>query len=52
MLSNPDIAAANIGIAEPSQLEELLLAVDLGPLPGDVLARLEVLCNTDFDRAE
>lgn len=52
VLSNPDIAAANIGIAEPSQLEELLLAVDLGPLPGDVLARLEVLCNTDFDRAE
>ncbi len=52
VLSNPDIAAANIGIAEPAQLDESLPAVDLGPLPNDILARLDALYDTDFDRAD
>ena len=51
VLSNPDIAAANIGIAEPAQLDESLLAVSLGPLPDDVLARLQALYDTNFDHA-
>ena len=51
VLSNPDIAAANIGIAEPAQLDESLLAVSLGSLPDDVLVRLQALYNTDFDGA-
>ena len=51
VLSNPDITAANIGIAEPAQLDESLLAVSLGPLPDDVLTRLQALYDTDFDRA-
>ncbi len=52
VLSNPDIAAANIGIAEPAQLDESRPAVDLGPLPNDILARLDALYDTDFDRAD
>ncbi len=52
VLSNPDIAAANIGIAEPAQLDECLPAVDLGPLPDEALARLDTLYDTDFDRAD
>ena len=51
VLSNPDIAAANIGVADPAQLDEALPAVDLGPLPGAALARLDALCDEDFDRA-
>ena len=52
VLSNPDIAAANIGIAEPAQLDESLGAVELGALPGDAFARLDALYESDFDRAE
>lgn len=52
VLSNSNIAAANIGVAEPAQLDESLIAVDLGALPGDVLAGLDTLYDTDFDRAE
>ncbi len=51
VLSNAHIAAANIGIADPAQLDEALPAVDLGALPGAALARLEALCDEDFDRA-
>ncbi len=52
VLSNPDIAAANIGVAEPAQLDESLLAVDLGPLPDEVLTRLDALYDTNFDTAD
>ena len=34
VLSNQDIAAANIGVAEPAQLDESLGAADLGPPAG------------------
>jgi len=49
---NPEIAAVNIGIADPAQLDESLAAVDLGPLPDDALARLDGLYDSDFDRAD
>ena len=52
VLSNPDIAAANLGIAEPAQLDESLLAVDLGPLPHEALTRLDALYDTDFDHTD
>ena len=52
VLSNPEIAAVNIGIADPAQLDESLAAVDLGPLPDDALARLDGLYDSDFDRAD
>lgn len=52
VLSNPEIAAVNIGIADPAQLDESLAAVDLGPLPDAALARLDGLYDSDFDRAD
>ncbi len=52
VMSNPDVAAANIGIAEPAQLDESLPAVELGPLPEDALARLDALYDSDFDLAD
>lgn len=51
VLSNPDISAANIGVAEPAQFEESLGAIDLGPLPAEVLARLDALYDSDFEPA-
>jgi D-threo-aldose 1-dehydrogenase len=52
VLSNPDVAAANIGVAEPAQLDESLLAAELGGLPDGALAGLDALYDTDFDRAD
>jgi len=52
VLSNPDIAAANIGVAEPAQLDESLIAANLGGLPDGALAGLDALYDTDFDRAD
>lgn len=47
-LSNPEVTAANIGLADLSQLDEALPAVDLGSLPADALERLDRLYGTDF----
>ena len=49
VLANRDVSGVNIGLADPSQLEEALPAAELGPLPVDALARLDELYQTDFE---
>src|SRR5687768_7478941 len=48
VLSNPDISAAIIGSAELQHIDEGLEAEKRGPLPPQVLARLDKLYETDF----
>lgn len=48
MLTNPDVACAIIGMAEPSHLEEALAGAALGPPAA--LNVLEKLYPTDFGR--
>jgi len=48
VLSNPDVSCAIIGSAELSHIDEALEAQKMGPLPPEVLARLEALYGTDF----
>jgi L-galactose dehydrogenase/L-glyceraldehyde 3-phosphate reductase len=48
VLSNPDIACAIIGLAEPAHLEEALAGEALGPLPQEAMDALERLYATDF----
>ena len=43
-----DVKVALIGIGAPSHVDEALVAVDRGPLPGEALARLEPLYASDF----
>ncbi len=50
VLSNPEISAAIIGSAELHHVDEALQAAEVGPLPGDVLARLDNLYESDFRR--
>jgi L-galactose dehydrogenase/L-glyceraldehyde 3-phosphate reductase len=50
VLSNPEISAAIIGSAELHHVDEALQAAEMGPLPGDVLARLDNLYESDFRR--
>jgi L-galactose dehydrogenase/L-glyceraldehyde 3-phosphate reductase len=50
VLSNPDVSAAIIGSAELHHIDEALRAAEMGPLPGDVLSRLDALYQTDFGR--
>ena len=50
VLSNPDISCAVFGAAELSHVDEALAAQAMGPLPADVLARLEKLYASDFGR--
>jgi len=47
-LSNPDIACAVIGLAEPSHLEEALAAQALGPLPVEAMDRIERVYAANF----
>lgn len=47
-LGHPGVSGALIGIAEPSQLEEAVHAVELGPLPDSLLNELNHLVDTDF----
>ena len=49
-LANPDIACVIVGLAELSHLDEALAAAEMGPLPGEAIARLERLYATDFGR--
>jgi len=49
-LSNPDVSAAVIGSAELHHIDEALLAAEMGPLPPQVLARLDALYESDFGR--
>lgn len=50
VLSNPDVSCAIIGSAEPQHVDDAVQAAAMGPLPPDVLARLNALYNTDFGR--
>jgi len=50
VLSNPDVSCAVIGSAEPHHIDEALRAAEMGPLPADMLARLDVLYQSDFGR--
>ena len=48
VLTNPDLACAIIGLAEPAHLEEALAGEALGPLPQAALDQLDKLYATDF----
>ena len=50
VLSNPDVSCAIIGSAELHHIDEALQAAAMGPLPADVLARLDGLYGSDFGR--
>jgi L-galactose dehydrogenase/L-glyceraldehyde 3-phosphate reductase len=50
VLSNPDVSAAIIGSAELHHIDEALQAEKMGPLPPQVLARLDALYESDFGR--
>ena len=50
VLSNPDTSCAIIGSAELSHIDEALQAQAMGPLPAEVLAKLDALYTTDFGR--
>jgi L-galactose dehydrogenase/L-glyceraldehyde 3-phosphate reductase len=52
VLSNPHISCAVIGSAELHHIDEALQAVAMGPLPADVLARLDALYERDFGRVQ
>jgi D-threo-aldose 1-dehydrogenase len=51
VLSNPDVSCAVIGSAELQHIDEALQGAQMGPLPKDVLARIDALCESDFARA-
>jgi len=50
VLSNPHISCAVLGSAELPHIDEALEAAEMGPLPADVLARLDALYENDFGR--
>jgi aryl-alcohol dehydrogenase-like predicted oxidoreductase len=50
VLSNPDVSAAIIGSAELQHIDEAIAAAAMGPLPPQVLARLDGLYERDFAR--
>jgi len=50
VLSNPDVSCAVLGSSELHHIDEALAAVEMGPLPADVLSRLEALYANDFGR--
>jgi L-galactose dehydrogenase/L-glyceraldehyde 3-phosphate reductase len=50
VLANPDVSGAVIGSAELQHIDEALQAAAMGPLPAHVLARLDALYESDFDR--
>ena len=50
VLANPDVSCAIIGSAELHHVDEALAAAGMGPLPRDVIARLDALYDTDFGR--
>jgi len=49
-LSNPDVSCAILGSSELQHIDEALQAAAMGPLPSDVLARLDALYAIDFGR--
>jgi aryl-alcohol dehydrogenase-like predicted oxidoreductase len=48
VLTNPDVSCAIIGSAELEHVDEALAAAEMGPLPLEVMARLDALYATDF----
>jgi len=50
VLSHPDVSCAIIGSAELHHVDEALAAQKMGPLPPQVLARLDELYKTNFGR--
>jgi L-galactose dehydrogenase/L-glyceraldehyde 3-phosphate reductase len=50
VLANPDVSCAVIGSAELHHIDEALQAAEMGPLPPDVVRRLEPLYESDFGR--
>ncbi len=50
VLSNPDVSGAVIGSAELHHINEALQAAERGPLPPQLLARLDALYASDFGR--
>ena len=50
VLANPDVSCAVIGSAELHHIDEALRAEETGPLPSEVMARLEPLYESDFGR--
>ena len=48
VLTNPDVSCAIIGSAELEHVDEALAAAEMGPLPPEVMARLDALYSTDF----
>jgi len=50
VLSNPHVSCAVIGSAELHHVDEALKAAEMGPLPPDVLGRLDALYESDFGR--
>jgi L-galactose dehydrogenase/L-glyceraldehyde 3-phosphate reductase len=50
VLSNPDLSCAIVGAAELQHLDEAIAAERMGPLPAEVLARLDALYQSDFGR--
>jgi len=48
VLTNPDVACAIFGLAEPAHLEEALAGEALGPLPQQALDALDKLYAADF----
>ena len=50
VLSNPHLSCAVIGSAELHHIDEALAAAGMGPLPPQVLARIDSLYETDFGR--
>jgi len=50
VLANPDVSGAVIGSAELHHIDEALQAAEMGPLPPQVIARLDALYESDFGR--
>lgn len=48
VLSNPDVSCAIIGAAELRHIDEALQGQSMGPLPVDVMAKLDTLYTRDF----
>ena len=51
VLANPDVSCAVVGLAETAHIDAAAAAVDMGPLPGDAMARVDALYGTDFRTA-
>jgi aryl-alcohol dehydrogenase-like predicted oxidoreductase len=47
-LANPDLACVVIGLGEPSHLDEAIAAEAMGPLPAELIAKLEPVYANGF----